>query len=482
MFEANQHFSFLILSFNDEMHIGRLLESIKSLRADVFILDSGSTDNTLNISSAYGAALQCHAFENHPKQWNQALHCFQIKTPWVIALDADQMVSPELLALLKQFDPDEDPDLNGIYFNRKNYYRGRWIRYGGFYPFYMLKMFKLNVGFSDLNENMDHRFIVPGKTKVWKQGYLIEENLKENNIQFWLDKHGRYSELLAREEIERMMKTRAQTLKPKLFGNPDERKACLKMFWWKLPRSLRPVLYFSYRMTIQRGFLDGRTGIIFHFLQAFWFRLIVDIKIDEILKAENIQPTRTKLPAERRFALNFLSLFALFYGFNLLSIGLTTPNGIFIPWVQEHANYIWQWRTFDLQTTATILNMLGFRTNVTDWSLSVLGFSGFKLAYSCLGYGTMSFFAAFVLSYPRHLTSKSIMLIGGLMLIQASNILRLLLISIYWKASFKNSWIDHHTLYNIIIYLIIILILYAWIQAKPNLNSHGKHKFKKEVR
>jgi exosortase/archaeosortase family protein len=481
MFEANQAFSFLILSFNDEMHIGRLLESIKPLRAAVFILDSGSTDNTLNISRAYGATVQYHPFENHPRQWNKALHCFEITTPWIVALDADQVLSPELLDLLRAFDPDEHPDLNGIYFNRKNYYKGRWIRHGGYYPFYMLKMFRRNIGRSDLNENMDHRFIVPGKTRIWKRGYLLEENLKESKIQFWLDKHSRYSDLLAREEVERMMKIRTQVLNPRLFGNPDERKAIFKMLWLNLPRFLRPVLYFSYRMTIQCGFLDGRTGIIFHFLQGFWFRLIVDVKIEEILKAEDIKPPRVRLPAEGVFIIKFLLLFLILYGFNILYIGLTTPDGIYVTRLQQHANYIQQWRAFTLQTTASILDVLGFRTKVTDLSLRVIGFGGFKLVYSCLGYGMMSFFAAFVISYPKRLASKLYMLIAGLMIIQAANIARLLLISIFWKPRFKDSWIDHHTMFNVSIYLIVIIILYAWTNAKPNTNSHVKHNIKEEI-
>lgn len=481
MFKASPAFSFLILSFNDEMHIGRLLESIRPLGAEVFILDSGSTDNTLNVSLAHGATFQYHPFENHPKQWNKALHCFEITTPWIVALDADQVLSPELLNLLEHFDPDEDPDLNGIYFNRKNYYQGRWIRHGGYYPFYMLKMFRRSLGCSDLNENMDHRFLVPGKTKIWTRGYLIEENLKESKIQFWLDKHGRYSDLLAREEVERMMKIRSQVLKPRLLGNPDEQKAILKMLWWKLPRFLRPLLYFSYRMIIQCGFLDGRTGIIFHFLQGFWFRLIVDLKIEEILKAENIKPQKVSLPAEGIFIIKFLLLFLMLYGFNILFIGLTTPDGIYVPGLEQHANYIHQWRTFTLQTTASLLDILGFRTKLTELSLRVIGFSGFKLVYSCLGYGIMSFFAAFVISYPKRLASKLYMLISGLMMIQATNIARLVLISIYWKPCFKDSWIDHHTMFNISIYLIVITILYAWTNAKPNTNSHVKHNIKEEI-
>ena len=277
-------YSFVILTYNEEDHIPRLLESIKGLNAQTFVLDSGSTDQTIAICRSYGAETASHPFENHPKQWHAALNAFQFSSPWLICLDADQVVTPELFAQLQNFSDSEHRGIDGIYFNRKNYFKGHWLRYGGYYPKYLLKMIRTGKGISDLNENMDHRFVVPGKTITWKKGHIIEENLKENNISFWISKHNRYSDLLAQEEIERMNAMRSQTVRTDFWGNPDERTAWLKNLWWKLPRFFRPFLYFTYRMIFQLGILDGKTGILFHFLQGFWFRIIVDVKINEILK------------------------------------------------------------------------------------------------------------------------------------------------------------------------------------------------------
>ncbi|TSD65858.1 glycosyltransferase family 2 protein [Inquilinus sp. KBS0705] len=285
--ELNPSFSFIILTYNEEMHLPRLLESISALHANTFILDSGSTDGTITIAETAGAVIMQHPFVNHPKQWDYALKIFDIKTPWVICLDADQVVTPELYQRLANFKDEHHQHINGIYFNRKNYFKGRWLKHGGYYPFYLLKMVRFGVGFSDLNENMDHRLIVPGNTVIWKDGHILEENLKENNIRFWIDKHNKYSDLVALEEVERLQNLRSQTIKPKFWGSPDERTAWLKQIWWRLPRYMRPMLYFLYRIVFQLGILDGRTGIVFHFLQGFWFRLVVDIKIDEILKKQN---------------------------------------------------------------------------------------------------------------------------------------------------------------------------------------------------
>jgi glycosyltransferase involved in cell wall biosynthesis len=282
----NRDFSFIILTYNEEIHLTRLLDSIKELNAPTFILDSGSTDSTINIAENYHASVQTNPFINHPKQWDYALKNFEIETAWTIGLDADQIVTKELFELLKAFRDEDYANINGIYFNRKNYFQGKWIRFGGYYPFYLLKMFRSKTGYSDLNENMDHRFIVPGKTVVWKNGHILESNLKENDIRFWKEKHQRYSELIAQEEMERSQNLRRQTLKPNLLGNPDEKRAWFKRFWWQLPLGIRPYLYFSYRMLFKLGIFDGVQGIRFHYLQGLWFRLEVDKKI-KLLKSKN---------------------------------------------------------------------------------------------------------------------------------------------------------------------------------------------------
>lgn len=279
----NPYYTFIILTYNEEKNLPRLLHSIRSLNACIYLLDSGSTDKTLQIALEFGASVQQHPFINHPKQWDYALKTFNIKTPWIIGLDADQIISHELKQRLVNFKDQDHTDIDGIYFNRKNYFKGKWIKHGGCYPFYLLKMFRYQAGYSDLNENMDHRFVVPGKTVIWNDAYLLEENLKEHSIRFWIDKHNRYSDLLAREEVERQQQLRKQTITPAFWGNHDEHTAWLKRIWWQLPLFLRPALYFIYRYFFRLGILDGYQGFVFHFLQGFWFRLVVDIKIKEIL-------------------------------------------------------------------------------------------------------------------------------------------------------------------------------------------------------
>jgi len=250
-------------------------------------LIQNSVDATEDIARSYGAQVAEHPFENHPKQWDFALRNAPICTPWVVCLDADQVVSPELFRMLQNFRDADFSGIDGIYFNRKNLFKGRWIRYGGYFPKYMLKMFRYDKGVSDLNENMDHRFIVEGPVRIWKTGYLVEENLKENDIGFWIDKHNRYANLVAQEEVERRLKLKQETRQGRLSGTPDERIALFKRWWRCMPLYIRPFLYFFYRYFLRLGFLDGKQGFVFHYLQAFWFRLVVDIKMEELLEKKD---------------------------------------------------------------------------------------------------------------------------------------------------------------------------------------------------
>lgn len=458
-------FSFIILTLNEEIHLPRLLQSITSLDAPTFVLDSGSTDTTLEICGKYLVKTASHAFENHPKQWDFALKHFDIQTNWIICLDADQQVSPELLLHLKNFNEQEFAHVDGIYFNRKNFFKGQWIKHGGYFPFYLLKMFRYNVGFSDLNENMDHRFIVPGKTIIWKNGYLLEENLKENNIKFWIDKHNIYSDLLAHEEVERLQKIRQQTLKPKLGGTPDERTAWLKNIWWKLPRYWRPVLYFSYRMIFQLGFLDGKNGIIFHFLQGFWFRLIVDVKIDELMQTTSYKDVKVNSNSkpELRFTIRFVLLFVLFYFFNLYYNGLMLPGGNYNSFLTQHFNYIQGLRNILLQASSAGLQLLGYPTKINDYSILAVGHNKINLAYDCLGLGVISFLAAFALTYPAQIKAKITLFILLTIGFQLLNILRFMFLVLYWKGAGNNP-VNHHTVFNGVIYIIIAVILYFWIE------------------
>lgn len=456
----NPNISIIVLTYNEELHLPRLLSSIQALKAKTYVLDSFSEDNTLRICMEYGLTVVQHPFFNHPTQWHHALSTFEIDTPWVICLDADQVVTPELNALLLDFNDRDFQEIEGIYFNRKNYFKGRWIRHGGYYPKYLLKMFRYSKGWSDLTENMDHRFQVTGKTVIWKTGHLLEENLKEKNIGFWIEKHNRYSTLLAEEGLKRMESKYQNSVKSNFWGSPNERNAWLKRQWWRLPLYLRPLLYFFYRLIWKLGFMDGKNGIIYHFLQGFWFRLIVDIKIDERMK--NPYPSRISFIF---FIPKFILLFGIFYSFNIAFIGITNPDGIYVHWLDTHLNYITFWRNMYISASSFVLEMLGYTVYRNELGLSVKDHSGFKMVYSCLGYGLISCVSAFTLVFPKPYKSKLIFLVIGISVINMLNTIRLILIALYYKTTPLTPDTNHHSLYNWVIYSTLIIITYIWINT-----------------
>jgi glycosyltransferase involved in cell wall biosynthesis len=271
--------SIVILTFNETVNLPRLFKSIEPLQCETFVVDSGSTDGTQDLVRQHGVESVQHPFESHAKQWSWALENLPIHATWVLALDADQYLTPkaagEIVALFSG--QDRLSQVNGIYINRRQVFRGQWIRHGGYYPKYLLKLFRRSQVFFDPNDLVDHHFYVNGRTQLL-DGDLIEENTKEDDIGFWVSKHVRYAKLLAEEEIRRQ--SSPPPLKPSVSGSPDQRTIWLKRLWWRLPSFVRPFLFFFYRYFIRLGFLDGKQGLIFHFMQTLWFRLLVDVELD----------------------------------------------------------------------------------------------------------------------------------------------------------------------------------------------------------
>jgi glycosyltransferase involved in cell wall biosynthesis len=271
--------SVVVLTFNEERNLAACLESVAGWAAEIFIVDSGSTDRTVAIAKQFGATVATHAFEGHARQWRWTFDNLPIRSEWVLAIDADQSLTPELKADITKKLPlwSQPGGPAGAYVNRRQVFRGRWIKHGGYYPKYLLKLFKRDAVSLDETDLVDHHFTVAGAT-VRLDGDLIEDNKNESEIAVWIGKHNRYAVLQAREEeTGKLADTSGGP-----FGSPDDRTRFRKRIWYRLPLYLRPLGYFVYRYFVRLGFLDGKEGFIFHFMQAFWYRLLVDINRDEI--------------------------------------------------------------------------------------------------------------------------------------------------------------------------------------------------------
>ena len=274
--------SAVVLTYNEELNLPNCLASLRDVVAEIHVVDSGSTDGTCAIAREYGAHLVTHEFSGHSAQWQWALSSLPIQHDWVLGLDADQRLTPELtIELLELFEkPERISEYAAFYVARRNVFRGKWIRWGGYYPKHLLKLFRRDRLLHEPADLLDHHFHVTGKVGKLRHD-IIEENLKEDDIDFWIKKHLRYAELLAREEVRRQNGIAPTHVKPALLGSPDERAEWQKRTWTMLPRFVRAPAYFMWRYVFLLGFLDGKQGFAFHFLHAFWFRLITDLKLEE---------------------------------------------------------------------------------------------------------------------------------------------------------------------------------------------------------
>lgn len=271
----------IVLTLNEARNLDACLASLAGWVQSLHVVDSGSTDGTLEIAARYGASVWTHPFETHGKQWQWALGGMPTDAEWVLALDADQRVTPELQDAIAAFVRSAAPAVAGAFVRRRQIFRGRFIRFGGYYPKYLLKLFRRSAVWMDQGDMVDHHFRVRGAT-VRLEHDIIEDNRNEASIAAWTEKHNRYAALQAREELARSRQPLPAGLHPSLVGSPDERVLRLKQIWAGLPLYWRPVLYFGYRYLLRLGFLDGRQGFVFHVLQAFWYRLLVDINLDEL--------------------------------------------------------------------------------------------------------------------------------------------------------------------------------------------------------
>jgi glycosyltransferase involved in cell wall biosynthesis len=270
----------VVLTWNEERNLEACLASVAPFARQVFCVDSGSTDRTIEIAQRYGATVASHPFETHASQWAWALGHLSIAPDWVLGLDADQRVTPELAVELADLltRPSTDGP-RGYFIKRRQVFRGRWIRHGGYYPKYLLKLFRRDAVRVDLADLVDHHFDVSGPTGRLRSD-LVEDNRNEAEIAVWTAKHNRYAVLQARQELADARQVHVGV--GSLWGSPDDRTRWLKQAWRRLPLFVRPTLYVLYRYVLRLGFLDGKEGFLFHVLQAFWYRLLVDANIDEL--------------------------------------------------------------------------------------------------------------------------------------------------------------------------------------------------------
>jgi glycosyltransferase involved in cell wall biosynthesis len=270
----------IILTYNEELNLRDCLKSVEDISSHIIVVDSGSTDKTISIAEEFGCEIIKHPFENYSQQRNWALNNCKIATEWVLNLDADHRLTPELREELRRIFSDNIPSsINGFLTSRRTIFMGKWIRYGGHYPTYHAVLFRKNKGFCEL-KNYDQHFKVEGGTLKLK-GDVID--VITDSLFNFTSRHNKWSNLEAHYQISKISDNNS-LIKSDFTGTPIQKRRYLKSVYEKFPLFVRPFLYFIIRYFLRLGFLDGTKGLIFHFLQGFWFRFLIDAKVYELKK------------------------------------------------------------------------------------------------------------------------------------------------------------------------------------------------------
>lgn len=272
----------IILTHNEERHIARSLESVASFASEVFIVDSFSTDRTVEIAQALGAVVLTNPWTNYAQQFQWGLDNAPITAEWILRLDADEIIEADLAERIRRELPSLPADVTGINIDRKHIFMDRWIRHGGRYPLTLLRIFRKGKGRIEQRWMDEHIIVESGRTVHFAGGFS-DHNL--NDLSFFTDKHNKYATREAVDVLNQRHGLFARDVE--VTAGSASRQAAFKRFvkeriYNRIPFPVSTLGYFLYRYIFQLGFLDGREGLIYHFLQGYWYRFLVGAKIVEL--------------------------------------------------------------------------------------------------------------------------------------------------------------------------------------------------------
>ncbi|MHC1784989.1 MAG: glycosyltransferase family 2 protein [Anaerolineaceae bacterium] len=270
--------SVIILTFNSELTIENTLASVMKISSDIHIVDSFSTDRTLEIARRPGVNILQHEFKNYSAQRNWVIENLNLTGEWQLHLDADERLSDGLIAEINRLSPPEM--VNGYLIARLVHFLGRPILHGGMFPIWHMRLFRNGLGRCE-DRLYDQHFIVSGQVQKLSNPFIDDHR---NTLAEWTTRHNKWSEA---EASEILMPSETQNNKGRISGNPIEQKRAFKGWYYRFPLFCRAFLLFFYRYIILLGFLDGKEGLVFFILQTFWFRFLVDAKLFEALKSDH---------------------------------------------------------------------------------------------------------------------------------------------------------------------------------------------------
>lgn len=270
----------IILTKNEELNIERCIKSINKKIKKIIVLDSFSDDKTVEIAKKMGAEVYQHKFENYALQFNYALEKLNIDTKWIFRLDADEVVTEELLDEIEdKIVMHSNDNVNGFLMKYKLIFMGKFLKHGGCYPFIKMTVFKKEYGKFEEREFGEHIVLSEGNYETFYNDCL---HYDFKDINSFIEKHNWYA---TREKNDYF--NRKTFLQKELYKQANVTKKIRDNVYYKLPLFFRAKLFYLYKYYIKLGFLDGKEGKIYAFIQTYFYRFVVDAKIYEEEKNEN---------------------------------------------------------------------------------------------------------------------------------------------------------------------------------------------------
>lgn len=281
----------IILTFNSEGSLEPVIDSCRELASRILVVDSHSTDRTREIAERLGCEVVTHDFTDYSSQRNWAQEYAKLAPDdWVLHLDSDEELSSQLRTSIRQVLDTNSAGIDGFLMRRITHFWGKPMKHGHMNPSWHMRLYRAGRGHCE-NRLYDQHFVCLGPTAKLK-GILLD--MQSVDLTRWTATHNRWSSLEAEEALTHRVGGPG-LLKENLFGDSRERKRWIKnRLWYKAPLFLRAYVFFFYSYVLKLGFLDGRVGLVYHTLQAFWFRFLVDAKIEEQLRSRATGPTDAK--------------------------------------------------------------------------------------------------------------------------------------------------------------------------------------------
>lgn len=264
----------IVLTHNSANVITRTIRAAQELTRSVYVVDSGSTDGTLDILASLGCHVVHRPFKHYADQRNWAIDEFGDLAEWQLHLDADEVLDALAISEIRRV-MAAPGDTNCFIFRRRTYFLGRALRFGGNDNFH-LRLFRS--GTARCEDRLYDQHFVSAHPGVRLRGLLHDMNV--GNLTEWTARHNRWSDLES-AELLRPAEVGEGQIKARLSADPRERRRLYKGAYYKAPPILRAMLLFMYRYVLQGGFLDGRAGFLYAFFQVLWFRMLVDAKLHE---------------------------------------------------------------------------------------------------------------------------------------------------------------------------------------------------------